>query len=101
MSTEPHFDHGTVTAYTNHKCRCDECRGAWAEYVKSYRKANKERLQGRVRARSRAYTRLAKKHPVDFSKYLNEELVKETPKPTTTQVGAFDPDATVEEDYGF
>lgn len=26
-------DHGSASTYTNHKCRCDECRRAWAECV--------------------------------------------------------------------
>ena len=99
MSTEPHFEHGTVTGYTNHKCRCDDCRGAWAAYVKTYRASNKERLQVRVRARSRAYTRLAKQHPTDFSKFLNEELAKEAP--ATSQVTSFDPDASQGDEYEF
>lgn len=33
-STAPH---GTASTYNNHKCRCDECRIAWAEYVKARR----------------------------------------------------------------
>lgn len=26
--------HGTTGGYTNHKCRCDGCRAAWAEYTR-------------------------------------------------------------------
>jgi len=29
--------HGTVNGYTNHKCRCQPCRDAFAEYVREYR----------------------------------------------------------------
>lgn len=25
--------HGTATKYSNHKCRCNECKAAWAAYV--------------------------------------------------------------------
>jgi hypothetical protein len=25
--------HGTSGGYTNHKCRCDECRAAWRAYI--------------------------------------------------------------------
>lgn len=28
--------HGTPGGYTNHRCRCDECRAAWAEYQRGY-----------------------------------------------------------------
>lgn len=27
--------HGTVSMYSGHKCRCDECRAAWAEYMRT------------------------------------------------------------------
>jgi hypothetical protein len=36
--------HGTVTGYSNHKCRCPDCRKAWAVYFgprcKAYRARN-------------------------------------------------------------
>lgn len=39
--------HGTVSGYTNHRCRCRECRTEWAAYHRRYRvsqKAQSERL---------------------------------------------------------
>lgn len=27
--------HGTAGGYSNHRCRCAECRRAWAEYFRS------------------------------------------------------------------
>lgn len=30
--------HGTANGYTNHRCRCDECRAAKAVYQAAYRK---------------------------------------------------------------
>jgi hypothetical protein len=30
--------HGKITGYVYHKCRCDDCRAAWAEYHLDYRK---------------------------------------------------------------
>lgn len=30
--------HGRVSTYTNHKCRCQECREAWAAYYRRRRK---------------------------------------------------------------
>lgn len=29
--------HGTTTGFVNHKCRCDECKEAWADYHRDYR----------------------------------------------------------------
>lgn len=77
MSIEQRFEHGTVNGYTNHKCRCDECRSAWATYVRTYRDSNRERLRSQIRARSRAQTRLAIMHPSDFEVLVKEELSKE------------------------
>jgi hypothetical protein len=34
--------HGTPSEYVNHKCRCAECKRAWANY-------NRERMQARRR----------------------------------------------------
>jgi hypothetical protein len=31
------FSHGTANGYNNHRCRCDACRAAWAEYQASRR----------------------------------------------------------------
>ena len=39
----PPKEHGTISTYNNHRCRCAECRASWAAYVKK-RKA--ERLAG-------------------------------------------------------
>jgi hypothetical protein len=30
--------HGTYSKYTNHKCRCDDCRKAWTEYTRQRRR---------------------------------------------------------------
>lgn len=30
--------HGTAGAYTNHRCRCDDCRAAWATYHRQWRR---------------------------------------------------------------
>ncbi len=38
--------HGTVNGYQNLHCRCDRCRGAWAEYVRARR--NHKRVTRRV-----------------------------------------------------
>ena len=33
--------HGTAGGYNNHKCRCDACRAAGAEYQRDYRAARR------------------------------------------------------------
>lgn len=41
--------HGKASSYNNHKCRCDECRAAWAEYmrprIKDYRDKKRQKTQ--------------------------------------------------------
>lgn len=37
--------HGKASTYTNHKCRCDECRRAWAAYFRSRNKARRQQRQ--------------------------------------------------------
>lgn len=46
------LQHGKASTYNNHKCRCDACKKAWADYireggyVKRYQeKKRKEKLQ--------------------------------------------------------
>lgn len=39
--------HGTTNGYTNHRCRCAPCRGAWATYI-ARRKAERYALRVRV-----------------------------------------------------
>lgn len=35
--------HGSAGGYTNHRCRCDDCRRAWNEAVATWRVARKLR----------------------------------------------------------
>jgi len=37
-------DHGSVSTYTNHVCRCDECRAAWASDTRRMRAGRVQRL---------------------------------------------------------
>lgn len=30
--------HGTINGYSNHKCRCDDCRAAWRGYTRELRR---------------------------------------------------------------
>lgn len=34
--------HGTTNGYVNHKCRCDLCRRAWADYMRDLRRRKKD-----------------------------------------------------------
>src|SRR4029079_16230482 len=36
--------HGTTGGYTNHDCRCDDCRAAWTSYTRDARKSRYARL---------------------------------------------------------
>lgn len=56
MSNEPKpIKHGTYAAYTNKKCRCEECKTAAREYMRKYRKTDSGRT------RSRLYTQITTK----------------------------------------
>ena len=39
--------HGSASTYNNHKCRCDKCTKAWADYMrprmKAYRAKDKKK----------------------------------------------------------
>jgi hypothetical protein len=48
--------HGTVSAYTNNRCRCDPCRAAMRAYQTDWRKKNPERYRAIAR-RSKAKNR--------------------------------------------
>ena len=45
-NVKPISPHGTTGRYTNHGCRCHECRAAQAAYAKAWREANRERIAG-------------------------------------------------------
>jgi len=52
------MEHGTTTAYTKHKCRCDKCKAANRVAVTQWRARNPEkdqaaRKRARVKERSR------------------------------------------------
>src|SRR5580693_6668971 len=32
------MEHGTVSGYKNHRCRCNACRAAWQAYSREYSK---------------------------------------------------------------
>ncbi len=40
--------HGTVNGYNNVRCRCDDCRDAWAKYVQRRRAASATNAAGRT-----------------------------------------------------
>ena len=51
MSNIPH---GTAGGYSNHRCRCEQCRKAWREAHLRYMRAHPEQ-QEKNRIRTRAY----------------------------------------------
>ncbi len=40
--------HGKAATYTNHGCRCEECKAAWAKYKQGY--ALKRNANGQCRS---------------------------------------------------
>lgn len=84
--------HGTYARYQQERKAgiepCDDCRGACTSYMASWRLANpgnREREVGRSRARSRALSRLAKRHPGEFFDLFEQELgaIEIDPSPTS------------------
>lgn len=51
MDTATESWHGTLSGYTNKKCRCNLCTEAMLNYNRNYRAANKEKLNDQQRAR--------------------------------------------------
>ena len=49
MSDIETFPHGTLTAYTDHRCRCDPCRAAMRAYYREYRARKREASQAHRR----------------------------------------------------
>ena len=58
--------HGTYAAYTNKKCRCEECKSAARQYMREYRKTEGGR------ARSRLYTHIATKRNGKAASWVKE-----------------------------
>lgn len=66
--------HGTTTGYSAHKCRCDDCRAAQRNYMRSLRgSALRVPVAVPARARSRAVMRLIRLHPDEFQRLCEEE----------------------------
>jgi hypothetical protein len=40
------IEHGTLTAYAKHGCRCDSCREFWNAYMRWWRANRQGRLHG-------------------------------------------------------
>ena len=37
--------HGSTDGYSNHKCRCQPCRDAWADYIRDLRRVRRQRFE--------------------------------------------------------
>jgi len=63
------INHGTYAAYTNSKCRCEECKEAAREYMRKYRKTESGRQKTRfythlsTKRNNRAAAWVRKNHP--------------------------------------
>jgi hypothetical protein len=70
--------HGTYSGYTNHGCRCDECRQANSAYMREYRERTNHRWDRKQsRARSKALALLAAAHPQEYAELLNNQRAME------------------------
>jgi 5-methylcytosine-specific restriction endonuclease McrA len=67
--------HGTVSGYTNGKCRCDECKQAHREKAAEYKAANRERINAKRRADYAEDPRV--KESLEAWRRANPEKVKE------------------------
>lgn len=67
--------HGTLSSYTNHGCRCVQCKAALAQYSRSRREAGKEDAEGKKKWQ-RAYY-LKNKHRWDEQRRSKSEWHKE------------------------
>lgn len=48
VGTMDNLKHGSCTTYTYHGCRCDECKRAQREYMRSYRSTRQGRRRTNV-----------------------------------------------------
>lgn len=73
-SADQSIPHGTVDGYTNHDCNCDPCAGAWAGYMRDYRRRNGLTINARRRAMRRARVMAATGEEYDLEVLLDEEM---------------------------
>ena len=80
---EKKINHGTYAAYTNKRCRCDECRQAASEYMRQYRKTESGRARSRLythisaKRNSRAAAWIKENHPQVWEQICNETSGKQ------------------------
>lgn len=75
-SSDPSIPHGTLDGYTNHNCNCTPCAGAWAKYMREYRRRNRLTINARRRAMRRARVMAATGEPYDMDELLAEEMCR-------------------------
>lgn len=73
QSSDRATPHGTISAYTNHGCRCLACATEWRRYMREYRRKNRDELNARRRAVRRARVYAATGEPYDFDELLEVE----------------------------
>lgn len=89
---------GTTAGYWQHRRRCekpcDPCREAHNAYIRERRQVDdgKARRAADMRARTRAWRELARRHRAEYRLLLQAELSRCLPEATTTTRGADDDD---------
>jgi hypothetical protein len=70
--------HGSPSAYSYHKCRCEICRAGQREYMRRYRgSVTRTTVPTSASARLRAAERLIRQYPDEFQQLLSEEVAGE------------------------
>lgn len=77
------IEHGTYTTYTNRKCRCEECRNAAAEYMRTYRQTENGKISQKYHTsltmkRAQLAARYVKNNHPKVWREINDEAVKLT-----------------------
>ena len=80
----PGVEHGVLSTYTNHGCRCDACRAACRDYTRTKRTrdpATVEANRNLVAARQAALRRLALAHWDEYQALYAEEKAARLTRP--------------------
>ena len=67
--------HGRASTYNNYKCKCDECRKAWADYIREggyVRRYQEKQRQKKLEAKIRDLPKVPESATIYYS---NEEFL--------------------------
>ncbi len=92
--------HGTTNGYTNHCCRCDECRRAYREYINVWRKRPEvaERIRTRARELARRPDQVIRKRAYQYG-LTPDELQHHLSQRVCFACGATNVDLAVDHDH--